>query len=423
MSGKTHGGFRNRLTLILCVVLHAFTHAYATMLVPLYLLMGADLHLAGVKRASLLVSLYALVYNIGSYATGILSDRFNRKLLLGAGLALNALAITLIGLTHRYDLLLLWAVMAGVGGAIFHPAAGALVPALFPKAPGMAIGLLGIGSGLGFFFGPQFAGWRAQSAHWSSFWLQIAQWQKPCVELGVAGLVTSLIFLLVAGDAEVRPWARISVSAPLDRAMKIRSLTIGLVLGCRDFAAVAGFSLAGIYLLRARHMDAQQAGTVLGATMLLSVLTNPTIVWLTHNSRRLPALRIALILSGLVAAAIPWLTADWAIPILLAFQTCQLATFALSDAALLERFPAAARGRAYGLYLSIAGSMSAAGPWVMGAWTDALGDRANFRSGYILPFAAIGAAMFLATLAIPLVRKLDPVIPADPLIAPAAAAG
>lgn len=423
MSSTTPSGFRNRLTLILCVVLHAFTHAYATMLVPLYLLMVVDLHLAGVKRASLLVSLYALVYNIGSYATGILSDRFNRKLLLGAGLALNALAITLIGLTHRYELLLLWAVMAGVGGAIFHPAAGALVPALFPKSPGMAIGLLGIGSGLGFFFGPQFAGWRAQSAQWSSSWIYIGQWQKPCVELGVAGLIAALIFLLVAGDAEVRPWARMSVSAPLDRAMKIRSLTIGLILGCRDFAAVAGFSLAGIYLLRARHMDAQQAGTVLGETMLLSVLTNPMMVWLTHYGRRLPALRVALILSGLIAAAIPWLSADWAIPILFAFQTCQLATFALSDAALLERFPAAVRGRAYGLYLSIAGSMSAAGPWVMGAWTDALGDRANFRSGYILPFAAVGAAMFLATLAIPLVRKLDPVIPTDPLTAPVAAAG
>ena len=421
MSATTHGGFRNRLTLILCVVLHAFTHAYAVMLVPLYLLMVANLHLTGVKRASLLVSLYALVYNIGQYATGILSDRFNRKLLLGAGLVVNALAITLIGLTRRYDLLLLWAIIAGVGGAIFHPAAGALVPALFPKAPGMAIGLLGIGSGLGFFFGPQFAGWRAQSAHWSSSWLQIAQWQKPCVELGVAGLIAALIFLLVAGEADVGPRHRKTVSAPLPSGMKFRAVTIGLILGCRDFGAVAGFSLAGIYLLRARHMDAEQAGTVLGLTMLLSVLTNPTMVWMTHEGRRLPALRIALILSGLVAAAIPWLSADWAIPILFAFQTCQLATFALSDAALLERFPAAARGRAYGLYLTIAGSMSAAGPWVMGAWTDALGERANFRSGYILPFAAVGVAMFFATLAIPLVRKLDPVIPADPLIAPAAA--
>jgi MFS family permease len=415
------GGFRGRLTLILCVVLHAFTHAYATMLVPLYLLMVTDLHLSGVKRASLLVSLYALIYNLGSYVAGILSDQFNRKLLLGGGLALNALAITLIGMTRRYDLLLLWAVVAGVGGAIFHPAAGALVPALFPKAPGMAIGLLGIGSGLGFFFGPQFAGWRAHSAHWSSSWINIAQWQKPCVELGIAGLVASLIFLLVAGEADVGFRRQQAVSAPLDLAMKFRSVTIGFVLGCRDFAAVAGFSLAGIYLLRARHMDARQAGMVLGATMLLSVVANPTMVWLTPLRRRLPALRGALIFSGIVAAALPWFSAVWAIPILLVFQTCQLGTFALSDAALLERFNPAVRGRAYGLYLSIAGSMSAAGPWAMGAWTDALGDRANFRSGYILPFGALGAAMLLATFAIPMIQKPDNTTLANPITEPAAA--
>ncbi len=334
---------------------------------------------------------------------------------------MNASAITLIGLTRRYDLLLLWAVVAGIGGAIFHPAAGALVPALFPKAPGMAIGLLGIGSGIGFFFGPQFAGWRAQSAHWTSSWIFIAQWQKPCVELGIAGLIASLIFLLVAGEADVGIRRRQAVSAPLDRAMKFRSVAIGFVLGCRDFAAVAGFSLAGIYLLRARHMNAQQAGGVLGATMLLSVIGNPMAVWVTPQNRRLRALRDALVFSGVVAAALPWFSAAWAIPILLAFQTCQLMTFALSDAALLERFHPAVRGRAYGLYLSIAGSMSAAGPWAMGAWTDALGDRADFRSGYILPFAALGAALLLATFAIPMIRKLDNTTVANPITEPAAA--
>src|SRR4051812_22449984 len=50
---------RSHVTLALCTVLHAFTHAYGTMLVPLYLLMVADLRLGGVKAASLIVTLYA----------------------------------------------------------------------------------------------------------------------------------------------------------------------------------------------------------------------------------------------------------------------------------------------------------------------------------------------------------------------------
>src|SRR5438874_5978908 len=112
---------RSHITLVLCTILHAFTHAYGAMFVPLYLLMVADLHLGGVKQASLLVALYTLLYCLCSYAAGLLADRFNRKLILGVGLLGNAMAIILIGLTRRYELMLLWAALAGVCGTLFHP--------------------------------------------------------------------------------------------------------------------------------------------------------------------------------------------------------------------------------------------------------------------------------------------------------------
>lgn len=400
-------GFRSHLTLFLCTILHAFTHAYGSMLVPLYLLMVADLHLPGVKRASLLLSVYTFVYCTGSYVAGILADRLNRKWLLAGGLFTNALAITLIGLTRQYELLLVWAVLAGLGGTIYHPAAGALVPAHYPKSPGMAIGLLGVGSGLGFFIGPQFAGWRATAGHWAWGWFYIAQWQKPCVELGIAGIVVGLLFLLIAREVENAPISRRSVH--LGRKMSLHVLAIGALLGFRDFAGVAGFSLAGIYLLRALHFGVKNTGAVLGITMLLSVVVNPTLVWLTPRGRRLPAIRFILIVGGLVAATVPYFPAYFALPVLCAFQTCQLGSYALSDAAILERVPTTGRGRVYGLFFFVAGTMGATGPWLMGAWTDALGSRATVPGGYRLPYAALGAAMILATLAIPLIARLGPV--------------
>src|SRR5437762_2973623 len=113
-------GLRSHVTLFLCAILHAFTHAYGAIFVPLYLLMVADLHLAGVKRAALLVALYTFVYCVFSYAAGLLADRFNRKLILGVGLLGNAAAIILIGLTRNYELLLVWAALAGLCGTLFH---------------------------------------------------------------------------------------------------------------------------------------------------------------------------------------------------------------------------------------------------------------------------------------------------------------
>src|SRR5689334_10651814 len=90
--------FRSHLTLVLGTCLHALTHAYCTALVPLYLLIVADLKLSGVRAASLIVTIYGLVYCLGSYGAGVLADRFNRKTLLGVGLIGNAIAITAMGL-------------------------------------------------------------------------------------------------------------------------------------------------------------------------------------------------------------------------------------------------------------------------------------------------------------------------------------
>src|SRR5438128_10524371 len=67
--------FRSHLTLVLCTVLHAFTHAYGTLLVPLYLLMTSDLRLRGVSYASAVVAVYGLINCMLSYGAGVFADR------------------------------------------------------------------------------------------------------------------------------------------------------------------------------------------------------------------------------------------------------------------------------------------------------------------------------------------------------------
>ena len=268
--------FRSHLTLVLCTVLHAFTHAYGTLLVPLYLLMVADLRLRGVSYASAVVTVYGVVYCLGSYVAGVMADRHNRKLLLGVGLLGNALAVTAMGLTRRYELIMAFGVLAGVFGTFFHPTANALVPAHYPKSPGMAIGLLGIGSGIGFFAGPQFAGWRAQSAAWT--FGTVANWQKPLVEAGIAGVIIGVIFLIVAREVGSHVSSDRETHT-LDRRLRVRVLQLACVLGWRDFAGVATLSLASIYLQKAHHLDAKRTGFILGAMMLVSIVINPFMVY------------------------------------------------------------------------------------------------------------------------------------------------
>ena len=397
---------RSQVTMVLCTVLHTFTHAYGAMLVPLYLLMVGDLHLGGVKSAAFIVTIYGITYCACSYGAGVLADRINRKDLLGWGLVVNAVAIVLMGLTRRYDVLVALAVLGGLAGTLFHPAANALVAAHYPKSPGMAIGLLGIGSGLGFFFGPQYAGWRAVHAAWHA--AAIANWQKPCIELGLMGLVCGVLFLLIAREAAGAHTTR-PAPQPLGEHLRWTVIAIALTLGCRDFAGVASISLVSIYLQKAQQQNAAAAGFTVGAMMLIGVLANPIAVWLSPGKRRLPMLAASLLCAGVIICTVPWASKVWVLPVLCAFQACQLGSYAMSDAAMLERCDGPLRGRVVGLFLSIAGTAASVSPWIMGFWTDSFGSRSYEQLAYVGPFVLLGVMLALATLSMPLIARMGEV--------------
>src|SRR3954454_18079134 len=110
MTSATVSKSKSHVTLALTAVLHALTHALGQALVPLYLLIVLDLKLSGVRAASLIVTIYGLVYCISSYGAGVLADRFNRKMLLAIGLLGNSLAIIAMGLTRQYEMLIFLAI-------------------------------------------------------------------------------------------------------------------------------------------------------------------------------------------------------------------------------------------------------------------------------------------------------------------------
>jgi MFS family permease len=266
----------------------------------------------------------------------------------------------------------------------------------------MAVGIVGIGAGLGFFAGPQYAGWRAETAHWT--FLHVGNWQRPCVEFGFIGIVVGILFLILAKEVPHGPSTR--DNRPLSNRLRRRAAAVSLVISARDFAGVATLSLASIYLQKARGMDARQAGFILGAMTLISMLVNPLLVWLTPGRRRLPALATVLLCGGAWLAFVPHWPVAWVLPVLCIFQALHLGSYALAEAGVLERISPATRGRIVGLLITIAGTIASFAPAAMGAWTDAVKDRANDPTAYNVPFAVLGGLMALATFAVPLIARL-----------------
>lgn len=387
--------------------LHSFTHGYGTILVPLYLAIQRDLRLWGVGAASLIVTTYGLVYCLCSYPAGVLADRANRKALLGIGLIINALAILLMGLTRRYELMIAFGVLAGLAGTFFHPAANALSTAHYPKSPGMAIGILSIGSAIGFFAGPRFSGWRAQET----------DWHTPLVEAGLFGIVFGVIFLIVA--KEVRKPVDRSVHPPLDRMLRRRVFGIATILAGRDFAGVATLSLGSIYLQKALGLSISQAGLILGSMMLVAIVVNPLAVYLSPGKRRLPAMAVILVLGGMILASVPFTPARYVLAVLSGFMACHLGSYAVSEAAMLERIAPDVRGRVIGIFITIAGTLASMSPWLMGTWTDAMKARAADPHAYALPFGVLAFLHIIASSSVMLIGRLGETsvtTPIEPLV-------
>jgi MFS family permease len=169
---------------------------------------------------------------------------------------------------------------------------------------------------------------------------------------------------------------------------------------------LAALSLTSIYLLRALGSDAASAGFTVGVMMLIGVVVNPLAAWLSPGRKRLPMLAASLLISGSIIWMIPWLSARWIMPVLCLFQAFHLGSYAMSDAAMLERVAPARRGRMAVLFLNVAGTGASTSPWIMGFWTDSFGPRATANSSYVLPYFALALMMVFAVLSIPLIARL-----------------
>jgi hypothetical protein len=141
--------------------------------------------------------------------------------------------------------------------------------------------------------------------------------------------------------------------------------------------------------------------------MLLGVLSNPIAVYLSPGKRRLPTLATVLILGGLTLLPVPFMRVTWVLPMMCVFQCFQLGSYAVSDAAMLERVPPSVRGRVVGLFLTLAGTLAGLSPSVIGYWTDHLRERAQQPTAYFPLFAMLAAMMIVASASTGLIAKLS----------------
>ncbi|HEX6449868.1 MAG TPA: MFS transporter [Trebonia sp.] len=187
-----------------------------------------------------IVNAYNLTFAAGIVTGAALGERYGRRRVFLAGLAVFTLASAACAVAPTLGLLIAFRAVQGLGGAILAPVGLTLVTAAFPAAKrGAAVGLWGGIAGLGVAAGPLVGGAVTQGLDWHwIFWVNV-----PFGVLAFAGCA----FVLSDGQA-----GRSGPRQPLDLpGMALAALTLAALVDGLVEAPTRGWTDGRVLLMLA----------------------------------------------------------------------------------------------------------------------------------------------------------------------------
>ena len=109
-----------RAVWLVCVA-HFFSHFYLILLAPLFPQLAERLNV-GYTELGFAMTVFSLLSGFTQAPIGVMVDRYGAVPLLVAGVALQGIAFSLIGLTESYWMFVALLGFAGIANSVYHPA-------------------------------------------------------------------------------------------------------------------------------------------------------------------------------------------------------------------------------------------------------------------------------------------------------------
>lgn len=244
---------------------------------------------------------FAVFYAVVGMPIAVLSDRYSRKAIVSACMAVWSAATAAFGMATTYSQLLLARMVVGVGESGFAPAALSMLADHYPhERRGTVTAISLTGALAGTIVGLSLGGYAAHQ--WG--------WRAAMLIAGAPGIVFSVLFYLTIREPLRGAAERVVSAAPSARSLHFLDLCRNRAYVCVLGAACCMlFVMNGVvhwlpsFLIRSHAYDVEQAGMVLGPLIggvgALSVLAGG---FLTDRLARFDE-RWGLWLSALVVAA------------------------------------------------------------------------------------------------------------------------
>ncbi|MEF8975871.1 MAG: MFS transporter [Halapricum sp.] len=324
--------------------------------------------------AGLLVTILWLGSALGQLPGGILADRYSERRIMATGLAVVAVALSLVVTTTSPVVLFLATGLVGVGLSLYPIARITVLTEIYPDAVGRALGVTMATGDVGQTVLPPAVGFVAAAVAWQlGFGLVVPGFL----------LLAGLVWVIVPDDVVDAPETDLSLDLAREVFEALRTKTMFLVTVVLFFYILVWQSFTGFYptyLVEVKGLSASVAGAVFALFFGFGVVVKPLAGAAYDRIGMRGSLLSVLVGPVFGLAALPFVEGFWPIVALTALVSTMLGSGAITQSYLADAIPADIRGTGLGVVRTTAASLGAAGPVAFGA----LADRGFFDAGYLV---------------------------------------
>jgi MFS family permease len=218
-------------------------------------------------------------------------------------------------------------------------------------------------------------------------------------ELGIAGLVAAGLFSWFA-EEQTSPALPRRAAAPALKLFPTRRLWFwflgaSFAFSLRDFTGSSMGTLGSLFLQQAHGLSSRETGFALSCIFLAAMVSNPLFGgW--SDGGRIRWTSLVLTVAATMVFIFPRVPRAALIPVLITYGFFFIASYPITEAALMESVPDAVRGRVFGCFITISGFAGNLAHWVVGKWVKTLGPAASSPQSYYPIYTVLAVLVLLS---------------------------
>lgn len=345
-------------------------------------LIREDLQIS-LSQAGLLLSITSMAYGLIQFPAGVLTDRYNAKILLI--FVSLALAIALSGISISSDLLFLALslLLMGLTVGFSSPVSFSILSKKFTQRTGTIFGIYNTAPSFAQFFGTNISSILAVEYKWQ--WVFYV-WIILDISLGI------LVWRFITQNGERQ--TDVSTKDFAFRTLLSNKALMGFLITfiAHSVCAFSALSMNPLYMVEVHRLDVTVTATIYGSTRLLGFLGSFLGGYLSDRTSKVKLLLISLTITAISIYLFAVLPFSPLLVVVMGIQAVSINIFfPIIYAIIFQLTSPTVRGKAQGLYNSVAFTIGGMAPYIMGVITD----ESSFTLAYMFPpVIAVGGILW-----------------------------